>query len=57
MSESTILKPLITGATVVALDKLIMKNDNMNESMYFGIAAAAGIYGGSMIAKSTSSFW
>ena len=51
MSESTILKPLITGATVVALDKLIMKNDNMNESMYFGVAAMAGIYGGSMIAK------
>ena len=51
MSENTLLKPLITGATVVAIDKFVMKNDNMNESLYFGVAAAAGIYGGSMIAK------
>jgi hypothetical protein len=51
MSENTLLKPLITGATVVAIDKFVMKNDNMNESLYFGAAAAAGIYGGSMVAK------
>jgi hypothetical protein len=51
MSENTLLKPLITGATVVAIDKFIMKNDNMNESLYFGAAAVAGIYGGTMIAK------
>ena len=51
MSENTLLKPLITGATVVAIDKFVMKNDNMNESLYFGAAAAAGIYAGTMIAK------
>ena len=51
MSESTILKPLITGATVVAIDTIFMKNENMKESLYFGVAAMAGIYVGSMIAK------
>jgi len=51
MSENTLLKPLITGATVIALDKFVMKNENMNESLYFGFASAVGVYGGSMIAK------
>ena len=51
MSENTLLKPLVTGAVVIALDKFVMKNENMNESLYFGAAAVAGIYGGSMVAK------
>ena len=53
MSErpNTLFKPLVTGAVVVAMDKFIMKNENMNESLYFGAAAAAGIYSGTMIAK------
>ena len=51
MSESTLLKPLAMGAVVVALDKFVMKNQNMNESLYFGLAGAMGAYGGAMVAK------
>jgi hypothetical protein len=28
-----------------------MKTPNMNESLYFGLAGAVGVYGGSMVAK------
>ena len=38
MSENTLLKPIVMGATIVALDKFVMKNENMNESLYFGLA-------------------
>ena len=51
MSESTLLKPIVMGATVVAIDKFVMKNQNMNESLYFGLAGAVGAYGGAMVAK------
>ena len=51
MSENTLLKPIVMGATVVALDKFVMKNQNMNESLYFGLAGAVGAYGGAMVAK------
>ena len=51
MSETTLLKPLVMGATIVALDKFVMKTQNMNESLYFGLAGAAGAYGGAMVAK------
>ena len=51
MSETTLLKPIIMGATIVALDKFVMKTQNMNESLYFGLAGAVGVYGGSMVAK------
>ena len=51
MSETTLLKPLVRGATIVALDKFVMKTQNMNESLYFGLAGAVGAYGGAMVAK------
>ena len=51
MSESTLLKPIAMGAVVIALDKFVMKNQNMNESLYFGLAGAVGAYGGAMVAK------
>ena len=51
MSETTLLKPLVMGATIVALDKFVMKTQNMNESLYFGLAGAVGAYGGAMVAK------
>jgi hypothetical protein len=51
MSENTLLKPIVMGATVVALDKFVMKTPNMNESLYFGLAGAIGAYGGAMVAK------
>ena len=39
------------GATIVALDKFVMKTQNMNESLHFGLAGAVGAYGGAMVAK------
>jgi hypothetical protein len=51
MSENTLLKPIVMGATIVALDKFVMKTQNMNESLYFGVAGAIGAYGGAMVAK------
>ena len=41
MSESTLLKPLVMAGTVVAIDKFVMNNPNMTESLYFGVV---GIY-------------
>ena len=51
MSETTLLKPIVMGATIVALDKFVMKTTNMNESLYFGLAGAVGVYTGGMVAK------
>jgi len=51
MSETTLLKPIVMGATIVALDKLVMKTTNINESLYFGLAGAVGVYTGGMVAK------
>jgi uncharacterized membrane protein YgaE (UPF0421/DUF939 family) len=51
MSENTLLKPIIMGATIVAIDKFVMKNENMNESLYFGLAGSIGVYTGTMVAK------
>lgn len=51
MSENTLLKPIVMGATIVALDKFVMKTTNMNESLYFGLAGAVGVYTGGMVAK------
>ena len=51
MSENTLLKPIIVGATIVAIDKFVMQNENMNESLYFGLAGSIGVYTGTMVAK------
>ena len=51
MSEQTLMKPLIMGAVVIALDKFALKNENMNESMYLGLAGAIGVYTGTFVAK------
>jgi len=51
MSESTLLKPIVMGAAVIALDKFAMKNENMEESLYFALAGAAGAYFGAAVAK------
>ena len=52
MSDSSILlKPIITAGIVVALDQYVMKTRNINESFYFGAAAAVGTYAGGMVAK------
>ena len=51
MSESTLLKPIVMGAVIIGIDKMYMQNENMTESVYFGIAGAAGAYFGAAAAK------
>ena len=45
-----IIKPLATGVVAVALNQFILKED-MQKSMYLGIAAAGGVAGGSFVAS------
>ncbi len=42
--------PIISGAIVVALDKYLLQESNMERSLYLGGATVAGIYGGQIIA-------
>ena len=42
--------PVITGAITVALDKYLLEEPNMTNSLYLGAAAIAGVYAGQMIA-------
>jgi hypothetical protein len=51
MSESTLLKPIVMGVVIVGIDKMYMQNENMTESVYFGMAGAAGAYFGAAAAK------
>ena len=44
-------KPLLMAGAVVALDRFVLKNSNLNNSLYFGVAGAIGIYMGGMVAK------
>ena len=50
-SNGDILKAITAGAVVVAADKFILKQSNMQSSLYFGAAAAAGIYFSGNLAK------
>ena len=36
--QSDYIKPLVGAATAIALDKFVMKQNDMNRSLYFGIA-------------------
>ena len=40
----TNLKPILTGGMIVLLDKFALNQPDMNSSIYFGIAGAAGIF-------------
>jgi hypothetical protein len=44
-----IIKPLATAGLVVALDQMVLNENNLNNSIIFGAAAAAGVYTGMMI--------
>ena len=46
---SSNLKPLITGAVIVALNKYAMNQQNLNNSLYFGLAGAVGIFGAQIV--------
>lgn len=43
MSNSN-LKPFLVGGLIVAADKFILNQPNMNSSLYFGVSGIAGIY-------------
>ena len=47
-SSDFFIKPLATGCVAVAIDQFILKND-MNRSMYIGLAAGVGASLGSTI--------
>ncbi len=38
------LKPFLVGGLIVAADKFILNQQDMNSSLYFGVAGVAGIY-------------
>ena len=38
------LKPFLTGGLIIAADKFLLNQPNMNSSLYFGISGVAGIY-------------
>ena len=46
---SSNLKPLITGAVIVALDKYALNQQNLNSSIYFGLAGAVGIFAAQLV--------
>lgn len=46
---SSNLKPLITGAVIVALDKYALNQQNLNNFLYFGLAGAIGIFGAQIV--------
>ena len=56
MSSSTrnsdfIIKPLSTAAVAVLINQFILKENDMQKSMYLGIAAAGGVAAGSFVAS------
>jgi hypothetical protein len=49
MSSNLSLKPILTGGVIVAIDKFALKQQNMNSSLYFGLAGAVGIFAAQMV--------
>ena len=54
MSSSTsnsdfIIKPLATGAVAIAINQFILKENDLNRSLYLGLAAAGGVGLGSFV--------
>jgi hypothetical protein len=43
------LKPFLTGGAIVALDKFVLNQQNMNSSLYFGVAGVAGIFAAQLL--------
>ena len=43
------LKPILTAGAIVALDKYALGQQNLNSSIYFGLAGAVGIFTASMV--------
>jgi hypothetical protein len=49
MSNNSNLKPFLVGASIVALDKFVLNQQNINSSIYFGVAGVAGIFAAQMV--------
>jgi hypothetical protein len=49
--QKDFLKPLIGGSLLVAIDKFYVKETNMQRSLYFGAAGAAGYFLGGIVAQ------
>ena len=45
------LKPFLVGGIIVAADKMILNQQDMKSSLYFGIAGVAGIYAAQNLAQ------
>ena len=43
------LKPILTAGCIVALDKYALNQQNLNNSLYFGLAGAIEVYTASMV--------
>ena len=50
MSNSDFIKPMAMAACVVAGDKFILGETDMNSSLYLGVAGAAGVYAAKLAA-------
>ena len=50
MSTSDFIKPIAMGACVVAADKYLLGETDMNRSLYFGAAGAVGVYAAKLVA-------
>ena len=46
---SSNLKPILAGAVIVAIDKYALNQQNLNNSIYFGIAGAVGIFAAQIV--------
>ena len=47
--QSDYIKPLFGAASAILLDKYFMKQNDMNRSLYFGIAVGAGLYAAQLV--------
>ena len=43
------LKPFLVGGAIVALDNFFLNQQNMNSSLYFGVAGVAGIFAAQLL--------
>ena len=50
MSNSNFIKPIAMAGCVVAGDKFLLGESDMNKSLYFAAAGAAGVYAAGLLA-------
>ena len=50
MSNSNFIKPIAMAGCVIVGDKYLLGENDMNRSLYLGVAGAAGVYAASLVA-------